>query len=255
MKEQETTSPANYKSLMKARKEGLLVQTEAEYRSEQYRVMENRIKQRQELFEGFYGGVVTQKQRNEYYALIDRQCRQGEEERNAFYPKSVRAKMQYVRELLAELRELGVNEDSLAELLRPERPISRVVIDNEYRIFLPEFENVEVQMRPLPKAVFLLFLHHPEGIVLKEIGDHFVELMKYYRGIMGIKFRESQARTSLARLCNPLDNSLNEKICRIHEALRHFIADETVAMQYFIRGKRSEVRQIMLPQTLISWAV
>lgn len=255
MKEQETTPPVNYKSLMKARKEGLLVQTEAEYRSEQYRVMENRIKQRQELFEGFYGGVLTQKQRNEYYALIDRQCRQGEEERNAFYPKSVRAKMQYVRELLAELRELGVNEDSLAELLRPERPISRVVIDNEYRIFLPEFENVEVQMRPLPKAVFLLFLHHPEGIVLKEMGDHFVELMKYYRGIMGVKYRESQARTSLARLCNPLDNSLNEKICRIHEALRHFIADETVAMQYFIRGKRSEVRQIMLPQTLISWAV
>lgn len=246
------TQNIGYKDLMAARKEGLLVQSEREYRAEQYQVMQNHIRSRQNLFDSFYGGLVDQKQRNEYYAVIDRERRKTENERNAFYPKAVRKKMQIVRELLTELRELGVNEDSLVELLRPERPISRLYITADYRIFLPEFENKEVPLGPLPKSVFILFLRHPEGIVLKQIGDYFSELLSIYRVVMGAKYNELRAKKSLQRICNPLTNSLNEKISRIHEALRS-ILDDTVALHYFICGKKSEPKQILLPQGLVNW--
>lgn len=243
---------ADYKSLMKARKEGLIVQSERECREEQYRVMENHIRHRQSLFDDFYGSMVSQCERNEYYAVIDRERRKSESEQNSFYPKSVRNKMQHVRQLLVELRELGVEEKVLMDLLRPERPISRLYITTDYRIFLPEFENLEVQLGPLPKAVFILFLRHPEGIVLKEIGDYFLELLEIYKVVMGSKFREARAKVSLERICNPFTNSLNENISRIHEALRNLL-DDAVADFYFIKGKRSEARQILIPQRLVNW--
>lgn len=249
----QTTNDIGYKDLMRARKEGLLVQSEREYRAEQYQVMQNHIRERQELFDSFYGGLVDQKQRNEYYAVIDRERRKTEDELGAIYPKAVRKKMQLVRELLGELRAVGVNEDSLAELLRPERPISRLYITADYRIFLPEFENKEVPLGPLPRTVFVLFLRHPEGIVLKQIGDYFTELLSIYRVVVGEKkYKEKKALESLQRICDPLSNSLNEKISRIHEALRS-ILDETIALHYFICGKKSEPKQILLPQGLVNW--
>lgn len=242
--------PSDYKSLMKAREEGLIVQSEREYREEQYRVAENQIRRRQEMYEKFYGSFATQKERIAFYSLLDHKYRRGQD--NGLYPEDVRDKMRYVRELIHELRDLGVSEESIYELTRPERTLSRLVITSDYRIFLPEYNHAEVMLRPLPKAVFLLFLRHPEGIVLKEMGDYFVELLSIYKAIMGSKYREAKARASLLRICNPLDNSLHEKISRINEALRKLI-DETIVMNYFIQGKRCEARQILLPQSLISW--
>lgn len=252
MKEQDPDT--NYTSLMKARKDGLFVQTEREFREEQDHVLQSHIKHRQSLFDEFYGDIVTQKERNEIYTVIDRERRKSDKEKSEFYPKAVRNKMQTVRNLIAELRELGVDEAALSDLVRPERPISRLYITADYRIFLPEFEGKEVMLGPLPKAVFILFLRHPEGIILKEMGFYFTELLNIYKGIQGRKFHERKARLSLARICDPLDNSLNEKISRIHEGLRN-VLDETLAASYFIVGKRCEARQILIPQTLINWEV
>lgn len=251
MKEQRAY-PNDYRSLMKARKEGIIVQSEQEYRKEQYRVVENQISRRQRMYEAYYGDLVDEKERIGYYTLIDRKYRGLSDGKTSLYPEAVMERIQRIRQEIAELRELGVSEETLAELLRPERTLSRLYITNDYRIFLPEYNNAEVQLCPLPKAVFILFLRHPEGIVLKEIGDYFVELWQIYKTVMGNKFREAQARLSIASLCDPLNNSINEKICRVHEALRK-IMDETLAEQYYINGGRSEVRQILLPQTLVNW--
>lgn len=252
MKELDTPQ-TDYSSMMKARKEGLIVQSEREYREEQTRVMENDIRHAQNLFDNLYGDMVTQKQRNEYYNVIARERRKRENPNDDFYPKSVRKKMQHVRQLIEELRSLGVHETSITDLLRPERPISRIYITPAYRIFLPEFNNLEVQLGPLPRTVFILFLRHPEGIVLKEISDYFAELLEIYKVVMGQKFKESKALSCLGRICNPTSNSLNENISRIHDHLRS-ILDETIAASYYICGKRAEARQILIPQALINWA-
>lgn len=244
--------PPTYRTLMQARKEGLLVQSEQEYRREQYLVVENQILRRQAMYEKYYGSSVTEKERIDYYALIDRKYRGILNEQNALYPEKVREEMERVRALIDNLRRLGVSEESLGELMRPQRPLSRLYITSDYRIFLPEYDNAEVTLGPLPKAVFILFLRHPEGIVLKEIGDYFAELWQIYKTIMGNRFREAQARVSIERLCNPLNNALNEKISRIREALRALI-DESLLTQYSVTGKRSEVWQVLLPQTLINW--
>lgn len=248
MKEGNST---NVKNLIKAHKEGLVVQTERELREEKYRIVSNQIKKRRQLFDRYYATYLTPEECNSYYDLINKKYR-GLLPADSVYPDAVMEKMKHVRQELEELRALGVNDASIAELVKPQRPLSRVCITADYRIFLPEYKNVEVQLHPLPRAVFILFLRHPEGIVLKEIGDYFSELMSIYEGMIGDNVNMEKARESIRRICNPLSNSLNEKLSRIHESLCH-ILDETLATEYSINGKRSGAFQISIPEPLICW--
>lgn len=47
----------------------------------------------------------------------------------------------------------------------PKPKLSKLVVTKDLRIFLPDYENMEITMEPLVKAVFLLFLKRPEGIM------------------------------------------------------------------------------------------
>lgn len=240
-----------FQDLMQAKEDGLVVQTERELREEQFRVTESEIERRLQMYERYYGKFVSQEERNDYYVYIDRKIR-GKNVNMGVYPEQIRDKMRQVRALIGELSEMGVNDDTLMDLLRPQRHISRIYITSDYRIFLPDFNDMEVSLTPLPRAVFILFLRHPEGIVFKEIGDYFLELLQIYRIIMGKRFNELRARQSLATLCDPLKNSLNEKCSRIREKFFEVLSPDAAPL-YCIDGVRSQPKRINIPTALINW--
>ena len=107
-------------------------------------------------------------------------------------------------------------------------------------------------MTPLPKAVFLLFLKHPEGIMFSYLPDFREELMEIYRKLKGPFLNEASARQSIEDVTNPLSNSINEKCSRIREA---FVSqfDDHLARFYYIDGQRGEPKKIALPRTLVKW--
>ena len=110
---------------------------------------------------------------------------------------------------------------------------------------------MEIKMEPINKAVFLLFLRHPEGILFKHLPDYRKELAELYQKIkpLGLKDRALQ---SIEDVTNPLLNSINEKCARIRGT---FISqfDESLARHYYIYGVRGEVKRIDLPRDLIIW--
>ena len=55
-----------------------------------------------------------------------------------------------------------------------------MVITKDYKIILPHYNNMEIKMEPLAKAVYLLFLNHPKGILFKNLPDYRKELTKIY---------------------------------------------------------------------------
>ena len=77
------------------------------------------------------------------------------------------------------LKAIGV---PLLEELRIEAAkgrLSRLVITEDYRFILEDYHK-EVELQPVHKAVYLLFLAHPEGIEFKRLADYREELTRYY---------------------------------------------------------------------------
>ncbi|MBR0297021.1 MAG: hypothetical protein IJQ95_06505 [Paludibacteraceae bacterium] len=159
--------------------------------------------------------------------------------------------MDEIRERLERLRELGVDELILRKLLEKEDTLSRLVVTRDYRILLPDYHNMEIEMTPLPKAVFLLFLKHEEGIPFKFLSDYEDELRDIYMRLTD-RVQTDVIDKSIQALCDPTQNAINEKCTRIREA---FVAkfDERLAQHYFVTGKRGEPKRIQLQRSLVVW--
>ena len=159
--------------------------------------------------------------------------------------------MEEVRERIAKLRQRGIAECILEQLIHPDDRLSRLVITKDYRIVLPDYQNMEIKMEPIVKAVYLLFLKHPEGIAFKCLPDYREELAGIYNKLrpMGLTDRALQ---SIEDVTNPLLNSINEKCARIRGAfLGEF--DDYMAKHYYIDGMRGEPKRISLPRDLVVW--
>lgn len=161
-----------------------------------------------------------------------------------------------IKEKIEQLKQKGISAYILKKYLEEEDvQLSRLLITKDYRILLPDYQNKEIFMTPLPKAVFLLFLKHPEGIAFKCLPDYQAELMDIYKHIKGIKgflFDAQTIQKSVLDVTNPFGNSINEKCARIRNA---FISefDEHIAKHYCIDGKRGEAKTITLPRNLVKW--
>lgn len=156
-----------------------------------------------------------------------------------------------IRERIDVLRNRGVNTMILHNLIDEGERLSRLKVTKDFRIFLVDYNNTEITLAVLPKAVFLLFLRHPEGIRFKELSDHYSELLNIYKQMnpIGGRLRQEQ---SIRDVTDPCKNSINEKCARIREAfVSHF--DEHLAKNYFITGLRGEAKRIKLSRNMIIW--
>ena len=155
-----------------------------------------------------------------------------------------------VKEKVQKLKEYGMSEEEISSLLHTEQPLLHLTISRNYRVYLGE-KRVEVCMEPLVKAVYLLFLIHPEGIVFKNLPDYRKELTYLYDKVRpwGLTDRTLQ---SIEDVTNPLLNSINEKCARIKRVFLGLM-DRSVAEQYYIKGTRGEPKGIALPRDLVVW--
>jgi hypothetical protein len=136
------------------------------------------------------------------------------------------------RDLL--LRAIGV---PLLEELRIEAAkskLSRLMITSDYRFFLVDMGNREIELQPVHKAVYLLFLAHPEGIEFKRLSDYREELTRYYMATAKLMDKEKIIE-GVDHLVNPLDNAIHEKCSRIKKVFLE-IMDEDRASYYIISG-------------------
>lgn len=155
-----------------------------------------------------------------------------------------------VKEKVQKLKELGITDKEIASLLHTEQPLLKLTVSKNYRLFLGE-NCVEVHMEPLVKAVYLLFLKHPEGIIFKNLPDYRKELTEIYVKLKPYGLSDRVIH-SIEDVTNPLLNSINEKCARIRGAfLRQF--DNHIAKYYYIDGRRGEAKKIALPRDLVIW--
>lgn len=148
---------------------------------------------------------------------------------------------QALRRLIVQLQAEGRNDlllkaigVPLLEELRIEAAkgkLSKLVITKDYRFILADY-NREVELQPVHKAVYLLFLAHPEGIEFKRLADYREELTRYYMATAKMVDKEKIIE-SVDHLINPLDNAINEKCSRIKKTFLEMM-DEYTASYYII---------------------
>ena len=130
------------------------------------------------------------------------------------------------------LRALGV---PLLEQLRIEAArgqLSRLLITKNFRFILMDHGNKEIELQPVHKAVYLLFLAHPEGIEFKRLSEYRDELLGYYMKT-ALSMDKQKIEESVEHLINPLDNAINEKCSRIKNVFLSLM-DEYSASYYII---------------------
>ena len=156
-----------------------------------------------------------------------------------------------VKDKVRKLKAYGVDEADIVAAMNEEELFPQLVVTEDYKVILADGANTEVKMEPLVKAVYLLFLSHPEGIVLKCLPDFRKELTQLYLLLRpaGLTDRVLQ---SIEDVTNPTLNSINEKCTRIRKEFSK-ILPRSVARYYAISGKRGEAKKIDLVRANVIW--
>ena len=127
-------------------------------------------------------------------------------------------------------------------------PPATVRITRTLRVYVGE---QELKIRPMAKTVLLLFLRHPEGIVLKHIGDYRSEMATYYGRVMR-SLNPSDVDRRIQRLLDIFSNELNVNISRVNAALSALVSP-TEEKLYRVSGRAGESKSILLDRTLVIW--
>lgn len=154
-----------------------------------------------------------------------------------------------IHDRIEQLQKRGVRIRTIREALLPYQKLSHLLITKDYRLYLQDYANLEVKLKPMDKTVYLLFLYHPEGITLKQMNNHRQELIDLYTCIEP-HANPQRLQKSINNLCSPMSNSLNEKISHIRHTLSS-ILDENLLPHYSITGTRGETFRITLPTNFI----
>lgn len=128
--------------------------------------------------------------------------------------------------------------------------LSILKINDEYRILLVDY-NLEIKLSHLTKSLYLLFLNHPEGILLTELNKHRNELFELYQSISN-RVDFDKMNESIADLVDPKSNAIYVHLSRIKSAFIKLI-DQSIANYYLIDGGKNMPKKIKLDQKLINW--
>ena len=151
-----------------------------------------------------------------------------------------------------KLRELGLSEQTLRFLLGYAKPkYSRVRVSRNASIILEDYGNREIKMDDKTKALYFLFLRHPEGLSIKDLPEHIEELLDLYQSLSGRDDPQAMRKT-IENLCDPFQNNANISLSRIKKAFCEAFSP-LVARHYYVDGERGGLRSISLDRKLVSW--
>ena len=145
----------------------------------------------------------------------------------------------------------------MAELLRGKVVVGspgRVLVNGDMKIVLPEYDEMEIKMPAMSRALYILFMKERKkgsgGIVLKNIDEYRNDIIDIYNLIKPGADEDRVAR-SVDNLCNPFSDALNQAISRINRCIKSVIADKKLVEQYKITGTRGEEYGIALAPELL----
>lgn len=132
---------------------------------------------------------------------------------------------------------------------------SPIHVNNNLDIVFPDYDEITLKLSPQLKAVYLLFLSHPDGIVLKQIGEYENELREIL-SILRPTADEARYDLFVEEIIRPGGDLLRQKISQIKRAVSSHFSESNLVDHYAITGRRGEpyiiaaARDARLPRAL-----
>ena len=167
-----------------------------------------------------------------------------------------------MEKVLERMKQLGAEPVASGERLKGQgdkdggttvgREPETLYIDSSYHIRLGSPNGPAIPFRPLVRALFILFLRHPEGIILKQRGRYEAELNEIYTAISP-KTAPEDRQARIHRLVDPEDNSFSEKASVLNALLDRLLPE--TAFNYKIQGINGYPRRIPLSPLKVVWDI
>lgn len=129
--------------------------------------------------------------------------------------------------------------------------LSPLVVNKDLKIVLSYYNEIEVKMPAMCRAIYIMFLKHHEGIALRDFADYRADLEDIYSMVMPGR-NEERAKVAIDNLLDPMSNTLNEYISKIKRCFKSCIINDELASNYIITGKRGEPYRVALAPKLIT---
>lgn len=136
-----------------------------------------------------------------------------------------------------------------AQNFRQSSPPSKIQIRRNGRIYLSDYSNLEIKMPALEKALYILFLRHPEGIYISSLNEYRPELYDIYARLSSRGMVEDM-RKRIDDMTNVLRDQASVKISRIKKAFTDALGN-ALAQHYIIQGDNAERKSIKLERHLV----
>lgn len=126
-----------------------------------------------------------------------------------------------------------------------------VITEHSYRFLLTDY-NREIKFNTQTKAIYTLFLLHPDGIRLKDIDDYRQEFTRLYLlfTTRSDKYKVLDSINKLLDITKP--NVLHVKKSQCNSAIRQAIPNIELSSHYIIEVVRSEQHKINLDRSLVT---
>jgi hypothetical protein len=132
------------------------------------------------------------------------------------------------------------------------RKPSRITITpGVHDILFTDMGNAKLELTPLEKIVYLLFLHHPEGIANNEMDQHRQWLTEMYMQVAPT-FVPVHLTKSINNIIGSGENSLSEKCSKIKSKIINLVGEE-MAKHFIIEGERGGRKRIGLERGMVEW--
>ena len=118
------------------------------------------------------------------------------------------------------------------------------------RIFLKDLGDLEIQLNPKEKTIYLFFLNHPEGVRIVDLIDHKTEISHFYETFTN-SFETAQIAQAINLLLDPTEGNINQVLSRIRAKFKSAVGSR-LANFYTIEGNPGDPFKIHLNRELVT---
>ncbi|SEH61130.1 hypothetical protein SAMN02927937_00453 [Paenimyroides aquimaris] len=178
----------------------------------------------------------------------------NENERDIPFEENIQKIVDEIKEQLEGLKKTGqflailpFIQHHINEIKETKDKVSRLYIDEDYRIFLPDYNNIEIKLSHLTKALYFWFLL-VDQVDLSDLKDFEADLLIIYKHISYQENHEKMAK-SISDLVENSNDEIYVHFSRIKSAFCKSI-DKSIVKKYYILGDRNKPKRIQLDRSL-----